>query len=106
MTAPKEWGGRRVIHNRNKFVTAQPNWMAEAACNGTDIYLWFHDRSDEEATRQAKDICYECPVRQLCLEWAYATGSDDGIFGGFDQYERRRLRRNAQRRRNGHAVAG
>lgn len=106
MTVPKEWSGKKVIHNRNKFITAQPEWMAQAACTGTPISLWFPALNDTETERRAKDICYECPVRQMCLEWAYATGSDDGIFGGFTHKERRKLRRNAQRRRNGETMAG
>lgn len=105
MTVPKEWSGKKVIHNRNKFITAQPEWMAKAACADTPVSLWFHDLGDAEKTRQAKDICYECPVRQMCLEWAFATGSNDGIFGGFDHKERRRLKRNAQRRRANQALA-
>ena len=44
-------------------------------------------------TRQAKAICARCPVRRPCLAYALATGQAYGIWGGYDEGERRVLRR-------------
>jgi WhiB family transcriptional regulator, redox-sensing transcriptional regulator len=105
VTERKAEGGRRVTHNRNKFWVAMPDWMSNAACGNTPIGLWFHESDNHELTAEAKEICYDCPVRQECLTYAFETGSVDGIFGGYTSRERKALLRNAQRRRNGKAVA-
>ena len=39
----------------------------------------------------AKAICATCPVRGLCLEYALAVREPYGIWGGLNEYERRRL---------------
>jgi len=44
-------------------------------------------------TQQAKAICARCPVRQPCLAYALATGQAYGIWGGYDEEERRVLNR-------------
>lgn len=105
MTARKPDSGKSITHNRNKFIVAMPDWMDNAACNGTPITMWFPEYGSNGDSRNAKDVCYECPVRQQCLEWAFATGSVDGIFGGYDARERKKLRRNAQRRQANQRVA-
>jgi len=40
----------------------------------------------------AKEICTTCDVRSQCLDYALRTDQDFGIWGGFDEDERRRLR--------------
>jgi WhiB family redox-sensing transcriptional regulator len=40
-----------------------------------------------------KKICSECPVKNLCLEYALEQQEEFGIFGGLTPGERRRLRR-------------
>ena len=37
-------------------------WMAEAACRGLDVQLFFPERG--ELTDQARAVCARCPVRQ------------------------------------------
>jgi WhiB family transcriptional regulator, redox-sensing transcriptional regulator len=44
-------------------------------------------------TQQAKAICARCQVRQPCLACALATGQAHGIWGGYDEEERRVLHR-------------
>jgi WhiB family redox-sensing transcriptional regulator len=75
---------------------SSPTWRKRAACRGLDPEV-FYPASDEEA-EEAKAICGECPVRQLCLEHALAHRERDGIWGGLTERERRRLLR--QRRKS------
>jgi WhiB family redox-sensing transcriptional regulator len=81
-------------------VSRQGDWRQEAACVGSDIDLFF--AVEDEGTARAKAICATCPVREDCLEWALANHQDDGIWGGFTEVERRRIRR---RRRTAARVA-
>ncbi len=45
------------------------------------------------ATAKVKAMCRRCPVRTACLEWALADPefTADGIYGGYDAYERRKM---------------
>jgi len=70
------------------------NWRRQSACRDTDPNLFFPN-TDAEAGA-AKAVCAECPVRQECLEYAVATRQDDGVWGGLDETQRRRLRRRRQ----------
>jgi len=68
-------------------------WRELALCRGYDPELFFPigktglGRAD---TQRAKAVCARCPVRQPCLEFALETGQE---FGGYDEDERRALRR-------------
>lgn len=105
MTAPKAKDGKRVTHARHKFIAAQPQWMFDGACRGTDTSLWFPTSEKDDVVEEAKDICACCPVIAECLQWAYDTGSSDGIFGGLTATERKSAKRNAQRRRHAKEMA-
>jgi WhiB family redox-sensing transcriptional regulator len=72
------------------------SWRRQALCAGhPDRGAWFSD--DRAAAQRAKAVCRACPVRSECLSFALSTGPHDGIWGGTTPYERRRLRRLAQR---------
>ena len=45
------------------------------------------------STREAKEVCRGCVVREECLEYALANGEKFGIWGGMSERERRRIRR-------------
>ena len=45
------------------------------------------------STREAKEVCRGCVVREDCLEFALDNGEKFGIWGGMSERERRRLRR-------------
>ena len=66
-------------------------WQDQAHCLGVDPDLFFPERG--ASTREAKDVCRGCEVRQQCLEYALANGEKFGIWGGLSERERRRLRR-------------
>jgi WhiB family redox-sensing transcriptional regulator len=49
----------------------------------------------------AKEICGSCPVNEECLQYALETNQEAGVWGGYAEDERRRLRKRwlADRRR-------
>lgn len=66
-------------------------WQARSNCMGVDPDLFFPERG--ASTREAKEVCRGCVVREDCLEYALENGEKFGIWGGMSERERRRLRR-------------
>ena len=66
-------------------------WQARSNCMGVDPDLFFPERG--ASTREAKEVCRGCVVREDCLEYALDNGEKFGIWGGMSERERRRLRR-------------
>ncbi len=80
------------------------DWKSRANCLGVDPDLFFPERG--MSTREAKEVCRGCVVREDCLEYALANGEKFGIWGGLSERERRRIRRaRALVRRSGGATA-
>ncbi|MFF8610842.1 WhiB family transcriptional regulator [Streptomyces sp. NPDC015346] len=76
-------------------------WEDFAACRTVDPDLFFPDGrgavrvAQEEA---AKAVCRNvCLVRQQCLRQALDTRQTEGVWGGLDEKERRRLLRRSMR---------
>jgi len=67
------------------------SWQARANCLGVDPELFFPERGT--STREAKEVCRGCVVREDCLDFAIANGEKFGIWGGMSERERRRVRR-------------
>ena len=67
------------------------SWQDQANCMGVDPDLFFPERG--ASTREAKEVCRGCVVRQDCLEYALTNGGKFGIWGGMSGRERRRIRR-------------
>ena len=67
------------------------SWQLYANCLGVDPDLFFPERG--ASTREAKQVCQGCVVREECLEYALANGEKFGIWGGLSERERRRIRR-------------
>lgn len=83
----------------------KPGWWELSNCLGVDPDLFFPERG--ASTREAKEVCRGCVVREDCLEYALVNGEKFGIWGGMSERERRRIRRErALRRREREAVAG
>ena len=76
---------------RGALVGERPGWQTRANCMGVDPDLFFPERG--QSTREAKEVCRGCVVREDCLEYALANGEKFGIWGGMSERERRRLRR-------------
>ena len=75
-------------------------WRESAACRVHDPELFFPIGNAGRAIAQverAKAVCASCPVRQRCLTFALDTHQEYGIWGGYDEEERRILHR--QRRK-------
>ena len=75
--------------------TTQPailpeNWQDDANCLGVDPDLFFPERG--ASTREAKEVCRGCVVREQCLEFALLTNQESGIWGGLSEDERRKVR--------------
>lgn len=68
-------------------------------CMETDPELWFSSNWGEG--NQAKKLCAICPVRKECLTYALATNQQDGIWGGLNLWQRRRLQAQGRDRRVG-----
>lgn len=66
-------------------------WKLRANCMGVDPDLFFPERG--ASTKNAKEVCFGCVVRDECLEYALQNGEKFGIWGGMSERERRRLRR-------------
>ena len=80
------------------------DWKSRANCLGVDPDLFFPERG--ASTREAKEVCRGCVVREDCLEYALVNGEKFGIWGGLSERERRRIRRaRALVRRTGGASA-
>ena len=70
---------------------AERGWQERANCLGVDPDLFFPERG--ASTREAKEVCRGCVVRDDCLEYALTNGEKFGIWGGMSERERRRIRR-------------
>lgn len=71
--------------------TETKGWQDFANCLGVDPDLFFPERG--ASTREAKEVCKGCVVRNDCLEYALENGEKFGIWGGLSERERRRIRR-------------
>jgi WhiB family redox-sensing transcriptional regulator len=69
----------------------EDDWQEWANCRGVDPELFFPERG--ESTREAKEVCRGCAVRQDCLEYALGVPEKFGRWGGLSELERRRIRR-------------
>lgn len=75
-------------------IESQPeiqSWQEYANCLGVDSDLFFPERG--ASTREAKEVCRGCVVKDDCLEYALSNGEKFGIWGGMSERERRRIRR-------------
>ena len=84
-------GGEPVDIVTTLYGRQERSWQIQANCMGVDPDLFFPERG--ASTREAKEVCRGCVVREDCLEYALANGEKFGIWGGMSERERRRLRR-------------
>lgn len=85
------------------------SWRDHAACRFMDPDLFFPTGTAGAALEEisvAKAACVSCPVRDACLQFAFETRQEHGVWGGTTEDERRRLRRAwaADRRRRNSRV--
>ncbi|MGH8874829.1 MAG: WhiB family transcriptional regulator [Acidimicrobiia bacterium] len=84
----------RLIHDKLFEQLDDLLWQEKANCRGADADLFFPERG--ASTRKAKEICGACEVQVDCLEYAVSHGEKFGIWGGFSERERRRIRKQRQ----------
>ena len=87
-----------------ELLTITTEWRELAACRDSDPLLFFPIGQTGPAVDQiveAKLICSECAVQEDCLQYALETNQESGVWGGYAEDERRRLRKRwlAERRR-------
>ena len=68
------------------------SWQKNSACSKPEnkklVDAFFSTNAEEKY--QAKNLCFECPVRDQCLKWALENRQIWGIWGGRDETEIRR----------------
>lgn len=67
-------------------------WQSESLCSkpsNRESIDWFFS-AEAAKKNSAKNMCFQCPVRQQCLQWALEHKQIWGIWGGRDEYEIRR----------------
>lgn len=79
-------------------------WQEESACRSSDPEMFFPVGTTGNALdniERAKLICATCAVQEECLDYALNTNQEAGVWGGYAEDERRRLRKRwlAERRR-------
>jgi WhiB family redox-sensing transcriptional regulator len=74
-------------------------WRTGAECQ-TDNAVYFYapshfERKPEKDLREgiARALCRRCQVRQQCLDYSIDGEESHGIWGGFNELERKRLLR-------------
>jgi WhiB family redox-sensing transcriptional regulator len=70
-------------------------WKQLGNCRGVDAEI-FYPVTDEEAD-EARAVCSDCPVIEVCLEHAITVREKHGVWGGLTERERRRLIRRRRR---------
>lgn len=86
------------------MLTITTEWRDLSACRDSDPTLFFPVGSTGPALDQiaaAKEICALCSVQDSCLQYALESNQEAGVWGGYAEDERRRLRKRwlAERRR-------
>jgi len=74
------------------FSSVEP-WHEHAACSSYPAEMFFPPSEALASAKAAKLVCAACPVREECLSFALDTAQSEGVWGGMDAGERRRLRR-------------
>jgi WhiB family redox-sensing transcriptional regulator len=96
--------GESVLTIPSPDTVIAADWRELALCRDSEPSLFFPVGSTGPAMEQiaeAKTICAECPVQESCLQYALTTNQEAGVWGGYAEDERRRLRKRwlAERRR-------
>lgn len=81
MTAPPKPGDAWYTDRRT-------DWMEAARCAQSDPELWFPGTGDYIASQRARAICFTCPVKTECREYALAEEIPFGIWGGLTADQR------------------
>lgn len=76
-----------------KHCVFSEEWMGEAPCVGK-TELFYPNFDDEWPTKsEAREICASCFFQARCLDYALYANDFEGMYGGLDGKERKRLLR-------------
>jgi WhiB family redox-sensing transcriptional regulator len=86
------------------------DWRELSDCRDSDPDLFFPIGTTGLATdkiRQSVAICSACAMQEECLQYALETNQEAGVWGGYAEDDRRRLRKRwlAERRRQRQAAS-
>lgn len=77
-------------------MTADRSWMDQALCRETMPDAFFPEEKEDQALNtKAQKLCWSCPVRQQCLDYAIENCEMYGIWGGMSAHQRNLQRRAA-----------
>lgn len=68
------------------------NWKEHSACKDAPVEVFFVERGTTTVDR-ARAICFDCPVRVDCLDYALRHYEKFGVWGGLTEGERRPFRK-------------
>jgi hypothetical protein len=91
-------GGVRIVEFGVRLDPDPRSLCASPEYAGRIDQLWFDDSIGGGGRAQAMAICFRCPIRQACYDYAENTGQNVGIWGGVDMGQAARLRRTADGR--------
>lgn len=63
----------------------------QALCSQVGSDVWFPEKG--QSTREAKEVCKQCPIRERCLTIALERDERYGVWGGLSERERRKLKK-------------
>jgi WhiB family redox-sensing transcriptional regulator len=67
------------------------NWKLVGACRVEATGIFFPQ--NVKGVEIAKHICFGCPVRETCLEYALVNDISHGVWGGASERERFRIKK-------------
>lgn len=76
------------------------DWRHHAQCLDEEPELFFPTGTTGPAllqTEEARAVCYRCPVLEHCAQWALDTRQEHGVWGGYDEHQRRGILRRLAR---------
>jgi hypothetical protein len=91
-------GGYRIVEFGIRFEVDPRSLCASPEYAGRVDQLWFDDSVGGGGRAQAMAICFRCPIRQACYDYAEESGQRDGIWGGVDMGQAARMRRASEQR--------
>lgn len=70
-----------------------PSKFEQASCIGIDTEMFYPENNaiELESLQIIKRICNDCPIKDMCLEWALCH-EREGIWAGTRMHDRRVLR--------------
>lgn len=69
------------------------DWRDDADCRTKAPERWFPKPGDAAAVKDAKSVCFGCPVMYQCAQGALTRGEESGVWGGLSEGQRVTIRK-------------